>query len=113
MSPDRGDYPRVSLAEAREKRDEAYSTLCEGQERNIARRLKIEANVEPSRQTFERIARQWHGNAKPQWAAIHASDVIRSLERDAFPAIGGLPIAQLTPLLMLGVFARDRSTRSH
>ena len=98
-----GAYPRVSLADAREKRDEAYFMLCEGQDPNVAKRLKIEANVEAGRQTFERVAREWYGNAKGQWATIHASDVIRSLERDVFPTIGSLPIAQLTPPLILGV----------
>lgn len=101
---------RVSLADAREKRDEAWSTLCEGQDPNVAKRLKIEANTEASRQTFERIAREWYGNAKAQWATIHASDVIRSLERDVFPTIGSLPIAQLSPPLILGVL-REIETR--
>lgn len=105
-----GAYPRVSLADAREKRDEAWSMLCEGQDPNVAKRLKIEANIEASRQTFERVAREWHGNAKAQWATIHASDVIRSLERDVFPTIGSLPIAQLTPPLVLGVL-REIETR--
>jgi integrase len=36
-------------------------------------------------------------------AKIHASDIIRSLERDVFPTIGYLPIAQLTPPLILAV----------
>lgn len=98
-----GAYPLVSLADAREKRDAAYSMLCEGHDPNVAKRLKIEANLEAGRQTFERVAREWYGNAKAQWAKIHASDVIRSLERDVFPTIGSLPIAQLTPPLILGV----------
>ncbi|MGC6400355.1 tyrosine-type recombinase/integrase [Sphingomonas sp. FW199] len=98
-----GAYPRVSLADAREKRDQAWSMLCEGLDPNVAKRLKIEANLEASRQTFERVAREWHGNAKAQWAIIHASDILRSLERDVFPIIGALPIAQLTPPLILGV----------
>ena len=102
-----GAYPLVSLAVAREKRDEAYSILCEGQDPNVAKRLKIEASLEAGRQTF---AREWHGNAKAQWATIHASDVIRSLERDVFPTIGSLPIAQLTPPLILGVL-REIETR--
>lgn len=38
-----------------------------------------------------------------QWAKIHASDIIRSLERDVFSTIGDLPIAQLTPPLVLAV----------
>ncbi|PTS89604.1 hypothetical protein DBR17_03000 [Sphingomonas sp. HMWF008] len=49
------------------------------------------------------MAREWHENAKAQWATIHASDIIRSLERDVFPTIDSLPIAQLTPPLILGV----------
>jgi integrase len=98
-----GAYPLVSLADARGKRDEAYTLLCEGHDPGVAKRLKIEANLEASRQTFERTAREWYENARAQWATIHASDVIRSLERDVFPAIGALPIAQLTPPLILGV----------
>lgn len=98
-----GAYPLVALADARGKRDEAYSVLCEGRDPNVAKRLKIEENIEAGRQTFERVAREWHENAKPQWAKIHAADVIRSLERDVFPSIGALPIAQLTPPLVLGV----------
>lgn len=105
-----GTYPLVSLADAREKRDEAYAVLCEGHDPNVAKRLKIEANLEAGRQTFERVAREWYGNAKAQWATIHASDVIRSLERDVFPTIGCLPIAQLTPPLILGVL-REIETR--
>lgn len=98
-----GAYPHVSLADARAKRDEAYTQLCEGHDPSVVKKLKIEANIEAGRQTFERVAREWHENAKAQWAAIHANDVIRSLERDVFPTIGALPIAQLTPPLVLGV----------
>lgn len=105
-----GAYPLVSLADAREKRDEAYVVLCEGHDPNVAKRLKVEANLEAGRQTFERVAREWYENAKAQWAKIHAHDVIRSLERDVFPAIGALPIAQLTPPLILGVL-REIETR--
>lgn len=77
-----GAYPLVSLAEARGKRDEAYTILCEGRDPNVAKKLKIEENIEASRQTFERVAREWYGNARTQWASIHAADIIRSLERD-------------------------------
>lgn len=98
-----GAWPLVSLAEARSKRDEAAAILGEKRDPTIVKRLKIEAILEASRQTFERVAREWHANAKSQWAVIHAADVIRSLERDVFPTIGDLPIADLTPPLILGV----------
>ena len=98
-----GIYPMVSLLAARAKRDEAYAMLCDGHDPAVVKKLKVEANLEASRQTFERVARQWHENAKSQWATIHAADIIRSLERDVFPAIGALPITQLTPPLVMGV----------
>lgn len=98
-----GAYPLISLADARSKRDEAYTILCEGRDPAVAKKLKIDANIQAARQTFERVAREWHGNAKAQWATIHANDIIRSLERDVFPAIGGLPITELTPPAILGV----------
>lgn len=98
-----GAYPHVSLADARAKRDEAYTVLCEGRDPSVAKKLRVEANIEAGRQTFERVAREWHENAKSQWATIHAKDIIRSLKRDVFAAIGALPIAQLTPPLILGV----------
>lgn len=96
-----GAYPIVSLADARAKRDEAYTILCDGRDPAVVKKLKIEANLEAARQTFERTAREWHENAKAQWAKVHAADIIRSLDRDVFPAIGDLPIAQLTPPLIL------------
>jgi len=98
-----GAHPHVSLAEARAKRDEAYTILCDGRDPAIARKLRIEANIEASRQTFERVAREWHDNTQSQWAGRHADDVLRGLERDVFPGIGNLPIAELTAPLILGL----------
>lgn len=98
-----GLYPMVSLVAARGKRDNARALLDEGQDPSVVKKLKIEANIEATRNTFERIAREWHENSRPQWAAIHADDVIRSLERDVFPTIGDLPISQLTPPRVLEV----------
>lgn len=105
-----GVYPMVSLVEAREKRDEARAQVAEGRDPNVVKRLRIEANLEVARTTFELVAREWHANAKGQWAAIHAADILRTLERDVFPAIGALPISQLTPPIVLEVL-RDIEDR--
>lgn len=98
-----GAYPIVPLADARARRDDAYTILCDGRDPAVAKKLRIEVNLEAARQTFELVAQEWHGNAKAQWATIHANDIIPSLERDVFPSIGALPVAQLTPPLILGV----------
>ncbi len=52
-----GAWLLVSLADARGKRDEAAATLAEKRDPAIVKRLKIEAIIEASRQTFERVAR--------------------------------------------------------
>lgn len=98
-----GAYPAVSLVDARLRRDEARLVLEEGRDPGVAKKLRIEENLEISRTTFELVAREWFANAKGQWAAIHAADVLRSLERDVFPAIGDLPISQIKPPLVLEV----------
>ena len=98
-----GIYPLVSLVAARTKRDEARALLDEGKDPSVVKKLKIEANLEATRNTFERVARDWHETCQPQWAAIHANDVLRSLERDVFPMIGDLPISQLTAPRILEV----------
>lgn len=98
-----GAYPMVNLADARLKRDEARNQLDEGRDPTVIKKLRIETNLEAARQTFERVAREWYENTKGQWAIIHASDVLRSLERDAFPVIGELPISELTAPKILEV----------
>ena len=54
-----GIYPMVALVTAREKRDEARAVLAEGRDPSVVKKLRIEANIEASRNTFERIAREW------------------------------------------------------
>lgn len=98
-----GSYPLIGLVEAREKRDEARRQVAEGKDPGVVKKLRVEANLEAARMTFEKVGRAWHDNAKSQWARIHANDVLRSLERDVFPEIGGLPISQITPPLVLAI----------
>ena len=98
-----GPYPLVSLIEARAKRDDARKLLAEGKDPTVVKKLRIQENIAAARMTFERVAREWHEANKPQWAKVHAAEVIRTLERDVFPRIGTLPIRDLTPPKVLEV----------
>jgi integrase len=98
-----GAYPLLSLVAARAKADDARRLLAEGRDPAVAKKLAVQANIEASRNTFEKVAREWWENSRPQWAKVHAYDVLRSLERDVFPAIGTLPITALTPPKILEV----------
>ncbi|BBE36107.1 tyrosine-type recombinase/integrase [Sphingosinicella microcystinivorans] len=98
-----GAYPVVSLLEARERRDDARAILSQGKDPVIAKKLLIHENLAAAQNTFERIARKWHDVTKAQWARVHADDVLRSLERDVFPALGPLPVSEISAPLVLDV----------
>jgi hypothetical protein len=97
-----GQYPEVSLKEARVMRDEVKRALRDGRDPALeAQRAKITRRVGNQNQ-FEQIARRWHETQKDRWKPVHASDVITSMERDLFPAIGAYPVDQIDEVLLLG-----------
>jgi integrase len=98
-----GAYPIVSLGEARDARDAAKRLLLAGRDPALEKKLAADAHTTAYETTFESVARRWHAQNKPRWSVHHASDVITSLERDVFPAIGDLPIAELKPPRVLKV----------
>ncbi len=97
-----GRFPEVSLNAARVHRD--------------ALRARIDVGDDPASGhqpvTFEQVARQWHAHNVVRWSNEHAEDVMASLERDIFPAIGASPVASLTAPELLaclrGIEARNR-----
>lgn len=101
-----GVYPTISLAEARERRDDARKLLVSGidpaQHRKVTKLTKAEQNAN----SFEMIAREWHANKSNTWAESHSSKVIGRLEKDIFPALGSRPITSITPQELLAVARR-------
>jgi integrase len=45
--------------------------------------------------SFEVVAREWFDKFKPNWVESHSDKIIKRLERDVFPWIGGKPIADV------------------
>lgn len=101
-----GAYPEVSLAEAREKRNDARKVLREGRDpRHAAKRAKLVGEGSKF-QTLEQAAREWHALQKARWKPVHADDVITSLERDIFPDLGDMPLDEIDKPLLLGVLRK-------
>ena len=96
-----GPYPEVSLAEARIMRDEAKRLLREGRDPGYEAKLAKLANTQRHENTFEALAREWHGVQKDRWTEIHAGDVIGSMERDLFPTLGDLAMEDIDEHLVL------------
>lgn len=104
-----GTYPEVSLADAREKRDEAKKILREGRDpRHSAKRGRL-VGADDSVKSFEKVAREWHALQIERWKPVHAADVITSLERDIFPHLGSMPLAEIDKPLLLSVLRKIES----
>ncbi|HBC6076307.1 TPA: integrase arm-type DNA-binding domain-containing protein [Citrobacter koseri] len=81
-----GVYPETSLADARQKREEARKLVAAGIDpREHKRAVKEEQAKEAI--TFESVAREWHA-ANKKWSEEHSRRVLKSLEDNLFPAIG-------------------------
>ncbi len=101
-----GAYPAVSLANAREKRDEAKKILRDGRDpRHSAKRSRLVGGNDSPR-SFEEVAREWHALQVGRWKPVHAKDVITSLERDIFPDLGAMPLDEIDKPLLLSVLRK-------
>jgi len=83
-----GVYPDVTLAQARERHQEGRKLLASGVDPMADRKQQASA---PATTTFEQAARQWWAHWSPSRSQRHAEYVLRRLEADVFPEIGGMP----------------------
>ncbi len=101
-----GSYPAVTLKAARKARDDAKRLRETGanpvQERRAARLTKQAR----SENTFEATARALHEAKAPGWSAAHARQWLRCCEKDLFPDLGPLPLADITAPVLLTVLRK-------
>lgn len=100
-----GAYPDISLAEARQKRDQAKSLLASGINPSDTRKAQKAAETEES-ETFEVIAREWHAKFSSSWAPNHSGKIIRRLELYIFPWLGARPIKEISAAELLSALRR-------
>ena len=103
-----GTYPEISLLDARRRRDESRAQIAQGIDPGALRKAQKQAKTE-STETFEVIAREWHGRFTPTWTIGHADTIMSRLERDLFPWIGKRPIAEIKATELLSVMRRVES----
>jgi integrase len=101
-----GAYPDVPLVRAREKRDEARSLIADGVDPADNKRAQKAAKADRAANSFEIIAREWFEARKDKWAPSHSGRLIKRLQNDVFPWIGGRPIAEITAPEILSVMKR-------
>ena len=125
-----GVFPAVSLADARQRRNDARVTLAAGtdpssirkadkmQQRHLEHVQALVASGQPAPGTFKALATEWltrkhELEVSPRYAARSR----KQLERDAFPWIGDLPAREVTAPVVLDllrkVAARDALDTAH
>ncbi|HEX5687370.1 MAG TPA: integrase arm-type DNA-binding domain-containing protein [Ideonella sp.] len=103
-----GTYPEVSLADARQRRDEARKQVASGVNPSDARKTAkaaSDAKASAARTiaaggaapgTFEAVAREWLATVhQAKVSAGHAARTRIRLEKDAFPWVGSRPIGEI------------------
>lgn len=96
-----GQYPAVSLAQAREKRDEAKRLLAAGKDPAAEKQARAHSD-----NTFGSFARRWHDKEKEGWVERHASRVWARIERDVLPEIGSRTITEIEPPDVLAILRK-------
>lgn len=98
-----GQYPAVTLAEARQRRDEARKLIARGESPAAAKQQgKREARAAAAN-TFRAIGEEWRAKLEPLHSESWRVQIARLLESDIYPAIGAMPIRSVTPADVLAV----------
>jgi integrase len=101
-----GVMPAVSLAEARERRDEARKLVAQGIDPSARRQAEKRDGKLRETNSFASVAREWHGKRSKIWSAVHSANVLHRLEADLFPDLGTRPIAEITAPELLAVIRK-------
>lgn len=101
-----GVYPDVSLADARERREQARKLLANGADPGAVKQEQKTVIVALSENSFEIIAREWFAKHSPNWKENHSSKILARLENDLFPWIGVRPIGEIAAPALLAAIRR-------
>jgi len=90
-----GSYPALTLAVARQMRDQYLSMLAQGidpqkQQEEVSEQRQIELDS-----IFSVVAGRWFQLKSKSVTEDYAKDIWRSLEKDVFPSIGEIPVQAL------------------
>jgi hypothetical protein len=106
-----GVYPIVTLADARQRREDAKRRLSNGIYPSAERKETKQAQVAASRAsgaTFAAVARDWM--ARQEVAEVTASKNRWILETFLFPEIGSLPLTDISSRVLLDALRKVEAT---
>jgi len=108
-----GGWPTISLADARVRRDEAKKKIADGIDPALEKKRARIAAKYAAANTFEAVAKEWLVKCERDGLATVTVDKIRWLLAKAYPLIGTIPIAQITPHEVLAVLRKIEATGAY
>jgi len=98
-----GEYPSVSLSEARRERERVRELVKQGIHPTQEKLTEKLRQSHERANTFEAIAREWLERKKGKWSAYSHKQATNCIEQNAFPKIGKLPIRKVTAAHLLHI----------
>lgn len=98
-----GDYPTVSLLDARERREAAKKLLANGTDPARQRGEVRRREAELSAAQFSFVADEWIKARRARWSEGHTDRIQKLLERDIYPDLGRRYISEIRPSELLAV----------
>lgn len=98
-----GEYPGVTLSDARRERERVRELVKTGQNPTQVRKNERWLQMDENIQTFKLVAEEWMESNVAHWSATYARQVKRSLDLDVFPKIGTMPIKSVTSAHLLKI----------
>ncbi len=101
-----GVYPDITLAKARERREQSRKLVANGTDPGLLKQLTKRSKVLAGENSFEPVAREWYAKFSSRWTPVHGERILRRLEVDIFPWIGKRPISEIMAPEILAALRR-------
>jgi len=98
-----GEYPAVSLKDARERREDTKRLLAQGIDPGAHKKAIVAKRIAEQANSFQNIALEWHENQAGRYTARHQAMTLSRLNTYLFPSLGNIAINKLEPQDLLAV----------
>ena len=107
-----GTYPKITLRDARQLRNNARDLLKQGIDPSKHRQEEKQRKAIAAENSFESIARLWFEHWKSTKVEAHTKQIQAMLDRYVFPVIGKIPINEVTSLKLIETFKKIESNNA-
>ncbi|SES11562.1 Integrase [Vreelandella subterranea] len=92
-----GQYPHVTLKDARKKRDWVKHNAAQGVDPKVLEQEERDKQKRSEQDSFDAIATEWFEKHKLRWTDYYAHQVKVGIEREMRPAFGHKHVTKVTP----------------